>query len=529
MELTKLQLKRANKVMYVSIFVLCIIMGTTNIGLLGETGDMLYAFLIGFFAVSAITISIVYKLFAKEKRAMYLMCVVWILMSIVGTFSVGVYFTYSVGYSIMIVSVVYLNVKFTLLINVSTLIIYVADFLYVTLVQGQVLELKHTAIMFMMTPIIFITTILITQLFQRVSAENGAELQKKYDEQEYIVNEVTLTTNKVSSIFKDIVSNLTIINDQADKNRMSMSNVAASMESTAEEIQNQALSTSHIQSIISQTESRANIVNSTAHSVLKNVQAGVDLSQTVSEHSDKVNVYTKRMSDMMYALSQKVGDVSTIVETILSISDQTNLLALNASIEAARAGEAGRGFAVVAEEIRVLSEDTRQSTSKITDIINDLTIAAHDTLGILDESVASIKVQGEKVDEMNQNFAQTGGDITNLISLLDEIQRDISTLYSSNQVIVDAISQLSGTTEEVSAVSQEGLDISNLIMDKMDEFTKLIREINTLVGDLESIVVTKKVAKAENTENTEKEIMSLEIETDVEEKQEIDSNAETEV
>lgn len=492
MELTKKQLLRANRVMFISILILCIIMGITNVGLLAQTGEVLHMFLIIFFTISAIVMIISYVKWKQEKVEMYIISAIWIIMSILGTFSVGVNNTYSVGYTVMIVSVVYINVKLTTFINISTAIIYITDFIYISFIQHQQLDVKHVSMLFMMTPIVFVSTILITKLFRQFCTENQNELTQKIDEQEYIVKEVTVTTDEVSTIFKDIMNNLEIINEQADKNKTSMGNVADSMESTAEEIQNQAISTSSIQSIISQTEQRANSVNETAHVVLKTVQDGVSLSGTVSEHSAKVNDCTNKMSEMMHSLSSKVGDVSTIVETILSISDQTNLLALNASIEAARAGEAGRGFAVVADEIRVLSEDTRQSTSKITDIINDLTIAANDTIGILDESVTSIKVQGEKVEEMNQNFVQTGTDIKNLIALLDEIQSDISTLYKSNQVIVDAISQLSGTTQEVSAVSQEGLDISNTILEKMQEFNLLIGKINELVGSLENVVIGKK-------------------------------------
>lgn len=488
MKLSKKQLFRANRVMYVTVFVLCLIMGFTNIGLLMQTGDFLHLFLIIFFTISGIAISITFKLFKEDEKAMYIMSGVWIIMSILGTFSVGVNNTYSVGFTVMIVSVVYVNVKLTTIINVATVIIYIADFIYLTAIKHEVLDIKHVSMLFMMTPIVFVATVLITKLFQLMSMENGEALNQKIRAQEYIVNEVTLTTSKVSGIFKDIMVNLEAINEQADRNKLSMSNVAVSMESTANEIQNQALSTSNIHKIISQTEERANIVNSTACNVLETVKAGVELSQTVSEHSEKVNVYTNKMSNMMRVLSKTVNDVSSIVETIVSISDQTNLLALNASIEAARAGEAGRGFAVVAEEIRVLSEDTRQSTSKITDIIDELTIAARDAIGFLDESVSSINVQGEKVEEMNQNFLQTGKDISNLINLLDEIQGDISTVYTSNRVIVDGISQLSGTTEEVSAVFQEGLDVSNIIIDKMHDLNLLLESIHSLVISLEKIV-----------------------------------------
>lgn len=77
--------------------------------------------------------------------------------------------------------------------------------------------------------------------------------------------------------------------------------------------------------------------------------------------------------------SRSVKRINELTADILEISNQTNLLALNASIEAARAGESGKGFAVVAEEIRKLSESTKEIASNIQNI-NSLVIHAVDEL-----------------------------------------------------------------------------------------------------------------------------------------------------
>ena len=111
------------------------------------------------------------------------------------------------------------------------------------------------------------------------------------------------------------------------------------------------------------------------------------------------------ISDLCEALNTSVATMSDFIrvykksnEDISSIAGQTNLLSLNASIEAARAGEQGRGFAVVAEEIRTLSDSTK-------DLLAKNAQEADAILPKISESVDSIKVLVDRMNEMTQKVA----------------------------------------------------------------------------------------------------------------------------
>lgn len=118
------------------------------------------------------------------------------------------------------------------------------------------------------------------------------------------------------------------------------------------------------------------------------------------KHSvDNVAEANQKFVENCKKLEEKIKNINQLTSTIRQISSQTNLLALNASIEAARAGEAGKGFSVVANEVKNLSSDTKDASSNIDIITNDLTNNMSEIIEEIHSNSQLLKKLYENMDE----------------------------------------------------------------------------------------------------------------------------------
>ena len=310
----------------------------------------------------------------------------------------------------------------------------------------------------------------VTKLLKQFFAENmnkieaAAVIQKENNEKRVAV------ADNITRHFGQAMDMLDELEKSIDINHNSMKDIAESTESTAEAIQRQATMCAEIQENTDIAEKEISEMVEASHRTDETVNDSKAIVVELKEQAQNVHDASNIIVDVINSLTEKVDDVQGFIGSIVEISSQTNLLALNASIEAARAGEAGKGFAVVAEEIRQLSEQTKNASSSITDIINNL---YEDTK----KANESIKASVESVNKQNE-----------LIYNIDSAEQSINKILDSTSVISDNISHLSATGEEVAAASTEGLKVSDTTVESMKNCKNILHNIYLLAEDLKSSV-----------------------------------------
>lgn len=141
----------------------------------------------------------------------------------------------------------------------------------------------------------------------------------------------------------------------------------------------------------------------------------------VSNAAGEIASAYQRVDGGIGSIHELSGRINSVVDFIKEIADQTKMLGLNAAIEAARAGDLGRGFGVVAEEIRKLSDDSRQTVSKIREFTKSI---EENILKVKELSTSCIKASEEQAaatQEVNASIEE----ITAMAQELDMLAHKI--------------------------------------------------------------------------------------------------------
>lgn len=383
-------------------------------------------------------------------------------------------------FPLLVGSLLFFNVKF---ITYYSIIVFIINMIRVVLALGGHFE-ESITVTIMGAGIAGLISIILcfigrTAILYNHDATHAA--MDKENLQETILHDILQVSEDVKNQMLEVDTLVYELENSSNVVSNSMDEILTSTKMTASSIEEQTLMTQNIQKTIGDTIQVSKTMLTVVESSKDVVEESSDVMLEMRTHAALIKGTNETVTNSMERLQNKTKEVKEIAKLIFGISNQTNLLALNASIESARAGEAGRGFAVVAEQIRQLAEQTRKSTEEIEKLIVELEDNAQDTSDRVNESMEASKEQNTLIEKATYSFEAIDTNISGLTQSVKTMDRMIENLRDANDKIVDNISQLSATSEEVFASAEESSASSHRNAEHAKDVKQLFDHIITSI------------------------------------------------
>lgn len=259
----------------------------------------------------------------------------------------------------------------------------------------------------------------------------------------------------------------------------SATEIAATAKQQEATVSEQAATTNEIRATVTQISATSKELVNTMHEV---TDVAVKTADSANQGRSSLVRMEETMRNMMDAttaigsklavLSEKAGNINTVVTTINKVSDQTNLLSLNAAIEAEKAGEYGVGFAVVATEIRRLADQTAVATWDIEQMVKEMQSAV--SAGVMGMEKFSTEVR-QGVDDVRRVGSQLGQiieQVQQLIPRFEEVHEGMQSQAKGGHQISEAMIQLA----ESSSQTAESLRQSNGAIGQLNDAARRLQE-----------------------------------------------------
>ena len=388
---------------------------------------------------------------------------------------------YTIVFPITVIYMLYFDKKFMTMIacgfSLVNIVCVVAYFIRGTMPSGLPVDTATVLLQLAAVVVFLIVLVGITKLEHEINQAQITNIEAEKDRTSSLLADVLRLGNKVQQDSERAGRLMEELTEATSTSLNTLKNVADSNADNTENIEQQTVMTNNIQSRLINANRDAARMAEIAKDSLAMVKNGREISTTLKERSETIS---QSNTQVMKSISDFVSSalaVREITGKIADISSQTNLLSLNASIESARAGEAGRGFAVVADEIRNLADETQTLTDEINSIVNALQEHAETARDMVSDVVEAINQEDELIDSSSKTYQQMDEMFTSLYDSVTETQENLENIVTSNNAIVDSISQLSAVSEEVAASMETAVTLSNSSREKTEETSALMHDL----------------------------------------------------
>ncbi len=242
----------------------------------------------------------------------------------------------------------------------------------------------------------------------------------------------------------------TVLASSASQILAATTQVAAGASETAAALTQTSATIEEVKQTAQLASQKARLVSENAQTAAHIAQSGRAAVDATSESMNKIQQQMGSIAETVVTLSEQSQTIGEIVATVADLAEQSNLLAVNAAIEAARAGDQGRGFAVVAQEVKSLSDQSKQATIQVRTILNDIQKA-------ISRSVMAAE-QGDKTVEAGMKQSNAANEaIRSLADVIDSGAQAAMQIAASSQQQSAGMDQVASAMESIREASNQNV------------------------------------------------------------------------
>lgn len=233
--------------------------------------------------------------------------------------------------------------------------------------------------------------------------------------------------SEVSGTVSDLTMSANALSSATNTQASSIQETAASMEQIRAMVERNAENSVESALLSEQSKKHAGTGQS---SVKDMITAMVDITESNKMIQEEVESGNKRISEIVGIISE----IETKTNIINDIVFQTKILSFNASVEAARAGEHGKGFAVVAEEVGNLANMSGNAAKEITTLLARSTQQVNSIVDETTNRVRSLMEQAEaKLKRGGQVVEVCGEVLEKIVANADELAQKVESIASASK------------------------------------------------------------------------------------------------
>lgn len=318
----------------------------------------------------------------------------------------------------------------------------------------------------------------IIELIQSVFRISQRDLTVRVPVAEDVTGAIADSINQLAASIESVLHDVSAVSSRVNSASLQVKSQSETVLSYASRDQEEILLTlKGLESAIKAMEliSKLAVLSSNAsQKAIKTSETAMEsVSQTISS-INKIRQTIHEAEKRIKRLGERSQEIGGIVNLINNISERTHVLSLNASMHAASAGEAGRGLMVVVDEVQRLAENSREATSEIESLVNNIQLETADTINVMNTVISDV-VEGTRLaEEAGERMGETRATTQTLVESVIRIAQNSAKQARVAKELRQRASMIDQSTVATNKEMQQQAELSDELVDAAEELQRSV-------------------------------------------------------